>query len=254
VTDVTDAHGTLTIDALARRVGMTARNIRAHQSRGLVPPPHLRGRTGYYGPEHVVRLELIRDLQEQGFNLGSIKRLLANDRSESVGDALDFTRALTAPFGDERPRQVEASEFMSRWGDELTPEVVERIRELGLVRDLDDGRFEVRSPRLERASEELAELGVPLAVAVDITETLQQHAESVAATFVDLFLEQIWHPFEAAGEPQDEWPRVREALERLRPLAGESLLSVFGIAMTDAVEQALERELARLGERDAGAA
>ena len=28
---------------------MTVRNIRAHQSRGLLPPPQLRGRTGYYG-------------------------------------------------------------------------------------------------------------------------------------------------------------------------------------------------------------
>lgn len=47
---------------------------------------------------------------------------------------------------------------------------------------------------------------------------------------------------------------MREALERLRPLAGESLLAVFGIVMTDAVEHAFERELARLAEREAGAA
>jgi DNA-binding transcriptional MerR regulator len=250
VTDVTD----LTIDELARRVGMTARNVRAHQSRGLIPPPRLRGRTGYYGPEHVSRLELIHDLQQQGFNLESIKRLMANDRTEAVGDALDFTRALTAPFGDERPREVEAGEFLRRWGDQLTPEVVGRIIGLGFVRDLGDGRFELRSPRLERASEQLEELGVPLAVAVDITEKLQHHAEAVAASFVELFLEQIWRPFEAAGEPPEEWPRVREALERLRPLAGESLNAVFGIVMTDAVERALERELARLAEGEAGAA
>jgi DNA-binding transcriptional MerR regulator len=250
VTDVTD----LTIDELARRVGMTARNVRAHQSRGLIPPPRLRGRTGYYGQEHVGRLELIRDLQQQGFNLESIKRLLAGDRPESVGDALDFTRALTAPFGDERPREVAAGEFMRRWGDQLTPEVVERIQELGFVRDLGDGRFEVRSPRLERASEELEELGVPLALAVDITEQLRQHAEAVAASFVELFLDQVWRPFVAAGEPPEDWSRVREALERLRPLAGESLMAVFGIVMTDAVEQALERELRRLAEGEAGAA
>ncbi len=31
--------------------------MRAHQSRGLLPPPEIRGRTGYYGPEHVARLE-----------------------------------------------------------------------------------------------------------------------------------------------------------------------------------------------------
>jgi DNA-binding transcriptional MerR regulator len=250
---VTDVTG-LTIDELARRVGMTARNVRAHQSRGLIPPPRLQGRTGYYGPEHVGRLELIRDLQGQGFNLEAIKRLMAGDRPESVGDALDFTRALTTPFGDEAPRTVDASEFMRRWGDQLTPAVVQRIQELGFVRDLGDGRFEVRSPRLERASEELEELGVPLGVAVETTERLRHHAEAVAAAFVELFLDQVWRPFEEAGEPAEDWPRVREALERLRPLAGESLMAVFGIAMTDAVERALDRELARLAEREAGAA
>ncbi len=39
----------LTIDELAQRTG-TVRNVRAHQSRGLLPPPEVRGRTGYYGP------------------------------------------------------------------------------------------------------------------------------------------------------------------------------------------------------------
>ena len=50
----------LTIDKLAQQTGMTVRNIRAHQSRGLLPPPDVRGRTGYYGDEHVAR---IREVQ-----------------------------------------------------------------------------------------------------------------------------------------------------------------------------------------------
>mgnify|MGYP002684132866 CR=1 FL=1 len=48
----------MTIDELARASGMTVRNIRAHQSRGLLPAPEVRARTGYYGPEHVARLQL----------------------------------------------------------------------------------------------------------------------------------------------------------------------------------------------------
>ena len=40
----------LTIDELAARVGMTARNIRAHQSRGLLPPPHLRAEPASTAP------------------------------------------------------------------------------------------------------------------------------------------------------------------------------------------------------------
>ena len=72
---VAAAHDELTIDTLAQRTGMTVRNIRAHQSRGLLPPPEVRARTGYYGPEHVARLELIREMQVDGYNLEAIRRL-----------------------------------------------------------------------------------------------------------------------------------------------------------------------------------
>ena len=82
MSDVTEAperaidDGDLTIDELAQRTGMTVRNIRAHQSRGLLPPPDVRGRTGYYGPNHLARIELIREMQGQGFNLQAIRRLV----------------------------------------------------------------------------------------------------------------------------------------------------------------------------------
>jgi hypothetical protein len=56
--------------------------------------------------------------------------------------------------------------------------------------------------------------------------------------FVDTFLTHIWRPFDEAGRPAERWPEVREALERLRPLAGDALLAVFGLAMGDAVERA----------------
>ena len=51
---------------------MTVRNIRAHQSRGLLPAPQVRGRTGFYGPEHEARIDLIRELQADGFKLEAI--------------------------------------------------------------------------------------------------------------------------------------------------------------------------------------
>ena len=82
----------LTIDELARHTGMTVRNIRAHQSRGLLPPPAIEGRTGYYGPEHVARLELIAEMQADGFNLAAIQRLLQN----SAGSC-DCARPTTSP-------------------------------------------------------------------------------------------------------------------------------------------------------------
>ena len=240
----------LTIDELAAQVGMTVRNVRAHQSRGLLPAPEIRGRTGYYGPEHVVRLELVKDLQAEGFNLEAIKRIVERTPGSSSAAVLDFTRALAQPFTDEPPEVVDAAHYIERWGAQASPQALERAQRLGFVRPLGDGRFESLSPRLERASTELASLGVPLDVALDLTETLKRHSEAIAKAYVRLFLDHVWRPFQESGEPDDRWPEVREALERLRPLAGESLIAVFGLVMTAAVERALERELAKMGREE----
>jgi DNA-binding transcriptional MerR regulator len=237
----------LTIDELARRVGMTVRNVRAHQSRGLMPAPEIRGRTGYYGAEHVARLELVKDLQAEGFNLEAIKRIVERSPASSSAEILDLTRAVAAPFTEEQPEIVDASHFIERWGEQSTPKSLVRAQELGFLRQLGEDRFEILSPRLDRASDELAKLGVPLETALELTATLKKQSEAVAKAYVRLFLDHVWRPFVEAGEPEDRWPEVREALERLRPLAGESLLAVFQLVMTGAVEQALERELARIG-------
>ena len=55
----------LTIEQLAAQTGMSVRNIRAHQARGLLAPPEVRMRVGYYGPEHVAQLRQIRELQDR---------------------------------------------------------------------------------------------------------------------------------------------------------------------------------------------
>ena len=243
----------LTIDELAQRTGMTVRNVRAHQSRGLLPPPEIRGRTGFYGNEHVARLELIKDLQAEGFNLESIRRILERTPARSAAEVLEFTRAVAAPFTDEQPEVVDGATFVERWGDQLTPEFVERTEKLGLVRPLGDGRFEVTSPRLQRASEELARLGVPLETALEVIATVKRHAAAVSRQYVRLFLEHVWEPFEEAGEPEEQWGEIRETLDRLRPLATESLVAIFQIVMTREVERTLERELVRAGRANGAA-
>jgi DNA-binding transcriptional MerR regulator len=104
----------LTITQLAAKVGMTARNIRAYQSRGLVFSPRIEGRVARYGGEHVARLELIGSLQHEGFTLAAIKRLL---------DTPDSYASIVA---DRRRR------FRDDTSDIVTtvPVPIERIREL----------------------------------------------------------------------------------------------------------------------------
>src|SRR5688500_779883 len=107
----TQATVELTIDELARATGVTVRNIRAHQSRGLLPPPEVRGRTGYYGPEHVARLKLIQEMQADGFNLAAIRRLV-DETAGASEEVLRFRRAVLAPFESETPEVVERAELI----------------------------------------------------------------------------------------------------------------------------------------------
>jgi DNA-binding transcriptional MerR regulator len=236
-----EANAELTIDELARRTGMTVRNIRAHQSRGLLPAPEIRGRTGFYGPEHVTRLELISEMQADGFNLRAIKRLIGV--SDGSGEeVLGFKRTLMTPFEQESPEFIEQGELNERWGP-MDGRLLAKARRLGLIRPLGEGRFEVPSPTLYRAGEELLALGVEPRVVLAIAEQVVRRAEAISKDFVELFLEAIWKPFVDAGRPEEEWPRVREALERLRPLASEAVLATFQRAMTQGVERAFGKEL-----------
>ena len=240
-----EATAELTIDELARETGMTVRNIRAHQSRGLLPPPEVRARTGYYGPEHVARLRLIQELQGTGYNLAAIKDLVERT-SGSSQEALDFARAILAPFEEERPEVIDGVELAERFaGPEGDPKALRRAEKLGIVVPLGEGRFEIPSPTLLRAGETLLGLGIPLEKALDVIEHVARQADSVADAFVKLFLDGVWKPFDRAGQPEPDWPAVLAALEQLRPLATEVLVAIFQPRMTQATEKAFGRELER---------
>ena len=123
--EVADSPNQLTIEQLAAESGMSVRNIRAHQARGLLAPPEVRLRVGYYGPEHVAQLGLIRELQDDGFNLNGIKRLL-QDTQGTAERLLRFKEALSAPFPSERAETLTLAELGQRFrvSAEDAPEVL----------------------------------------------------------------------------------------------------------------------------------
>ena len=75
---------------------------------------------------------------------------------------------------------------------------------------------------------------------------MRDQADRVAQTYVALFLEAVWAPFEAAGQPPERWDDVQAALERMHPLAAESVIAIFGLAMHDAVEREFGRQVQRI--------
>lgn len=236
----------LTIEQLAAETGMTVRNIRSHRARGLLPAPEVRDRVGYYGPRHLARLRMIQELQADGFNLKGIERLL----SQNVGAAeqfLSFRRALDE-FDDEQPRTFTREELAARFGAD-GEETMKRAVAAGVLVPVEEGRFEAPFPSLLDAAEGVVAAGVPLDHAQAVLAKVRSRCRSISQEFVELFLQDIWKPFEAQGYPEDRWPAVRGALDELRPLSLQAVAAVYRMTLSDEIEKALGKQLERMAHR-----
>ncbi|HWC87017.1 MAG TPA: MerR family transcriptional regulator [Solirubrobacteraceae bacterium] len=219
---------TLTVEQLAFETGMSVRNIRSHQARGLLPAPEVRMRVGYYGPEHVAQLRLIRELQDEGFNLNGIKRLL-DDTQGTAERLLRLRRTIAATEDGEPPQVLTVAELADRFRLERTAarDALARAEALGLLVPVGENRYEVPAPGLLAAAEEAVRRGIPLQAAMAVIEELDRHSDEVARGFVRLFLAEVWAPFQRADMPPERWTELEEAIERLRPLASEAVLAIF---------------------------
>jgi DNA-binding transcriptional MerR regulator len=240
----------LTVEELAARSGMTVRNIRAHQARGLLAPPEVRQRVGYYGPEHIDQLRLIQELQAEGFNLNGIKRLL-EDTEGTAERLLAFKQALADSAGGEPAETLTIAELGRRFrvSAEEAPSVLGQAVALGVLVPVAEERYEVPSPSLLAVAEEVVRRGIPLRDALAVLEDIQRELDSVSRTFVQLFLEGIWKPFANADMPAERWPEVEQAVQRLRPVAAEAMMAIFQQRFRSQIEGAFSEITRRLAER-----
>lgn len=232
----------MTIDELAQRAKTTTRNVRAYQTRGLLPPPRLSGRVGYYDEGHLARLRLISHLQERGFSLSSIDELLSTwEEGGTLSDLLGFEEALTEPWTEEQEELVplERLRALAPMVEDVEPFVTRAI-ELGLLR-VEGDQFWIRSPRLLRIGEELVGSGVPFPAVLDVVAGLVSHTAEIAQRFVDLFERHVWDPFEKAGMPPEKLPDVTAVLRRVRPMAQEAVTATLARAMQRAVSDSAIR-------------
>jgi DNA-binding transcriptional MerR regulator len=238
-----DADNDLTVEQLAYETGMSVRNIRNHQSRGLLPPPEVRSRIGYYGPGHVARLRLIQEMQAEGFKLSAISRLIGEhgaDADRFVG----LRRAVSAPIADESPEVLTRAELTERF-ETADGRLLDKAQKLGLLIPLGEERYEAPSPALLQAAEDVLKMGIDLAAALGAIEKLNRNSHSAARTFVNLFLDELWRPFDEAGRPDEDWPEIIASIERLRPLAVDALVATFRLILTEEVEKAFGEVLER---------
>jgi DNA-binding transcriptional MerR regulator len=237
----------MTIEDLAQASGCTTRNIRNYQTRGLLPPPAVVSRTGYYDEGHLARLRLIAKLQGRGYSLAAIADLArAWEDGKDVGDLLGFERALIEPWGeDERPERVPLGAILDRFPEAATDQaLIDRAIRLGLFA-FDGDHVMVLRPRAVAIGADLVAAGVPLDAALDELESLVEDADRVATRFVGLFDRYVWEPFQAAGLPAEGLPDVTATLERLRPLAARAVADAMRAAMDERVAAAAVERLAQ---------
>jgi DNA-binding transcriptional MerR regulator len=241
-----DGDRELTVDQLAARVGVTVRNVRAYSARGLLPAPHMVGRTGYYGREHVARLLLVREMLAEGYSLAMIERTLASAPPTASSATLALHRALLAPWLPPAPETLTGAELAARAGVSERPELVDRLVDLGLVERLGDGRLRVLDPALLTAGLQVVELGVPPDDLITAQATVNEHVREIAQTYVTMYLQTGMRAFVEAGAPPDQLERVRATVARLQPAAAQALLAAFRTEMAAAVEGAVETVLSQL--------
>jgi len=162
---------TLTIAEIADRSGMTARNIRAYQSRGLLHSPEIRGRIAHYNGSHLARLQLIGSLQREGFTLAAVKRLIESpgDYSAIVADRRRRFREGSSDISPTVPLPVEKIR-------QLMPDLPDDLTETGLAWRDADGQL-VSHTVLVGVGRMLAAQGVSL----DVVSSLQLEAARTAA-------------------------------------------------------------------------
>ncbi len=231
----------LRIDELAQRSGVTSRNIRAYQARGLLPPPELEGRTGYYGEVHLRRLELIAELQERGFSLEAIRQTLdAWSRGGDLSHLIGIRHVLTAPFDAEEPRAYELAELLEAFGEAAEdPALIERAVALGLLEPADDGRLVARSPMLVDAGRELVRAGVPLAAVLDMVAAIKPDIADIAERFIGLVHEHVMRPITDGLADPERVGDLIGALDRLRPIAVEVVRPFLAAELRAAIERTL---------------
>jgi len=203
------------IDELARKAKVASTTVRLYRSKGLLAPPRLEGRTGWYDEAHLSRLRLIARLQADGYSLAGIGDLL---RQWEEGRSLDAVIGVV----------LDVAEVLERFpAGAMTPELMQRAGRLGLVEVTDDGRVRVADRRLLDTGADLAHLGIPVDVILDELEALVAHTDEIAGRFVALFEQHLAPDDWRTDLGSDEARALAATLARLQATARQVLVATL---------------------------
>jgi DNA-binding transcriptional MerR regulator len=224
-----------TIDELARVADTTVRSVRVYHERGLLPSPEVRGRIGYYGAEHLNRLQTISRLLSRGMKLNGIRELLdAWDRGDGLAEVLGVTHTPTAsPAGT-----LTATTYSDRAHDPTTR--IERVLDntpfdSGAASQL--SAFRVTNPHCTDLTDRLVAVGLAPEASTALVEQLRRDCDRIADRYAGELL------YCLAGQSYEMSERTAEDRTKLHDdIAGAR--QVVTRAISELIEQSFARRTA----------
>ncbi len=190
------------IDELAHRASVPSRTIRYYTQQGLLPPPRLKGRVGYYSETHLERLRLIKELQEKRFLplsviRGVIRSCEAGVDLEAMLAPLDFV--FGPPAGD-RP-ELTRGQLAQRAG--VDEAVVDAAEDMGLLfpaGSRSQARYSQDDVHMLEVAHDWLRLGLP----IELGRVYRRSLEQISRMQVRAFNECVVAPLaERELSPED---------------------------------------------------
>jgi DNA-binding transcriptional MerR regulator len=176
------------VEALAAAAGISVDTVRFYQGRGLLELPRRSGRIALYDDDHLERLRRVRALQQRGFNLGVIARILRGEL-----DAADEALVEAVAAGDDEA-EGETEEFWTlaelgrRAGvPETLLEALEREGVLVPRHQHGEARYTEADLVALQAGLKLLAFGLPIGEVLDLARMHREASREVAERAVTLF-------------------------------------------------------------------
>lgn len=229
-----DPAGSLTVDELAARAGVTVRTIRFYSTRGLLPPPEIGPRrVGRYGPEHLSRLALIEELQHQGMTLAAIERYLRQLPPDLSPEDLALHRALVASWAPDVEEETTRGALERRAGRELTEDDVDRLEAMNVLTRTDDPDVFRVDPVILHLGVRLLEVPVTLKTLLAARAVVLDHSRQAARELSRLFKEEVWDPYRRQEDDPEQVETMRELSAHMQPMVVQALVTAFQRSMRE---------------------
>jgi len=234
------------IDDLARTVGTTVRNVRAYQDRGLLAPPRIDGRVGFYTDAHLARLRIIQSFLDRGYAMAQIAELLtAWEEGKDLADVIGLEQAVSPLWSGEIPTYAPTTEIRAVLASD-TEDYFDRFAELGWIKP-EGQRCLVTSPQLLNAFKEALGYGFSTRELIELHEVIAPAIDDTAKRMVDTAARHITGEHGRSWLPSDgELGELATMLQRLRQMTFTTVHAMLARAMEENMGTALAEHIDRV--------